>query len=839
MRIDLKNIGNFLLDRYLLILLLVFTLTIITSIGLSNFKLDASSDALVLENDESLKTYREAEDEFGDSSFLIVTYEPKNELFSEYSLKKISQLESDLKNIDGVDSVLSILDAPIFFQPRVGLSEVSDNLKNLTDPEVDLNLAKEEIINNPIYKELIISNDGKTTAMQVVLKGNKEYNQLINSRYEILEKLDSREPLTSKTTNQLQNDLVNINTRISEINNQESEFNKLLIAEIRQTLDIYRDEATIYLGGPSMIATDMMEYIESDLVVFGTAVAFIFALMLYLFFGSLWYVLLPLLNAFLATFITAGFLGFMDWKISVVSSNFIALLLILTISLTVHLLVKINEIKKDKNLRNAIVEGYGQMFAPCFFAALTTAVAFLSLTFGELKPVIEFGKMMAFGISIAFILTFTFLPCAIYLVSKIKTKDYLSLHKITSWILDFSNNNKIIIGSSFIIVFIIFSYGVSKLEVENRFIDYFDKETEIYQGMYEIDSKLGGTATLDIIISEPTESDIPEKSKMQNIATNVAVIANDFSFDDLFEDDLFEDMTSDASGYWWNTYSLKTLEDIHDYLDSIPEIGKVLSVASGIKLAREINDGEDLNDLELALLRSVLPEDIRETLLYSYINKDDSVVRISTRVNESSANLNRNELLEKINFDLQNEFNLKPGQYEITGLAVLYNNMLQSLFQSQIGSLLIVFAVISIMLLLIFKSFKVMVIGLIPNIFVASSVMGLLGLLKIPLDIMTITVAAISVGMAVDNTIHYIYRYKKELKKTNSVEHALENAHTTTGRAIFYTATTIAAGFCILSLSNFFPTVLFGLFTSLAMVLAFITSLTVLPNLLVKYKVFQ
>ena len=839
MRIDLKNIGNFLLDRYLLILLLVFTLTIITSIGLSNFKLDASSDALVLESDESLKTYREAEDEFGDSSFLIVTYEPKNELFSEYSLKKISQLESDLKNIDGVDSVLSILDAPIFFQPRVGLSEVSDNLKNLTDPEVDLNLAKEEIINNPIYKELIISNDGKTTAMQVVLKGNKEYNQLINSRYEILEKLDSREPLTSKTTNQLQNDLENINTRISEINNQESEFNKLLIAEIRQTLDIYRDEATIYLGGPSMIATDMMEYIESDLVIFGTAVAFIFALMLYLFFGSLWYVLLPLLNAFLATFITAGFLGFMDWKISVVSSNFIALLLILTISLTVHLLVKINEIKKEKNLRNAIVEGYGQMFAPCFFAALTTAVAFLSLTFGELKPVIEFGKMMAFGISIAFILTFTFLPCAIYLVSKIKTKDYLSLHKITSWILDFSNNNKIIIGSSFIIIFIIFSYGVSKLEVENRFIDYFDKETEIYQGMYEIDSKLGGTATLDIIISEPTESDIPEKSKMQNIATNVAVIANDFSFDDLFEDDLFEDMTSDASGYWWNTYSLKTLEDIHDYLDSIPEIGKVLSVASGIKLAREINDGEDLNDLELALLRSVLPEDIRETLLYSYINKDDSVVRISTRVNESSANLNRNELLEKINYDLQNEFNLKPDQYEITGLAVLYNNMLQSLFQSQIGSLLIVFAVISIMLLLIFKSFKVMVIGLIPNIFVASSVMGLLGLLKIPLDIMTITVAAISVGMAVDNTIHYIYRYKKELKKTDSVEKALENAHTTTGRAIFYTATTIAAGFCILSLSNFFPTVLFGLFTSLAMVLAFITSLTVLPNLLVKYKVFQ
>ena len=852
MRVDIKNIASFLLDKYLFILFVVGLITLISGLGLNNFKLDASSDALVLENDESLKVYRETEDEFGDSSFLIITYEPKKELFSDYSISRIANLEQDLKKIDGVDSVLSLLDAPIFFQPKVGLSEVSDNLKNLSDDEVNLSLAKDEIIKNPIYKELIISEDGNITAMQVVLKGNKEYNQLINDRYDALEEIDSNEPLTTKRKNELQNKLETINSRISELNNQESDFNKLLISEIRKTLNKYKDEATIYLGGPSMIATDMMDYIESDLVIFGTAVAVIFALMLYLFFGSLWYVLLPLMNAFLATFITAGFLGFMDWKISVVSSNFIALLLILTISLTVHLLVKINEIIKsgdtknisgvnfrETDLKTAIEEGYVQMLAPCFFAALTTAVAFLSLTFGELKPVIEFGKMMAFGISIAFILTFTFLPCTIYLISRFNTKDFLSLHKITTSLLNFSNNNKTLITTSFVLVFLIFSFGISKLEVENRFIDYFDKDTEIYKGMYEIDSKLGGTATLDIIISEPAESDIPEKSKVENIKTNLTVIANDFSFDDLFEDDLFEDISSDASGYWWNTYSLKTLEEIHDYLDSIPEIGKVLSVASGIKLAREINDGEDLNDLELALLRSVLPEDIRETLLYSYINKDDSVVRISTRVNESAANLNRNELLEKINYDLQNQFNLKPDQYEITGLAVLYNNMLQSLFKSQIGSLLIVFAVISIMLLLIFKSFKVMIIGLIPNIFVASSVMGLLGLLRIPLDIMTITVAAISVGMAVDNTIHYIYRYKKELKKTNSVEQALANAHTTTGRAIFYTATTIAAGFCILSLSNFFPTVLFGLFTSLAMVLAFITSLTVLPNLLVKYKVFQ
>ena len=821
MRVDIKNLASFLLNNYLFILFFVGLITFVSVLGLSNFKLDASSDALVLENDEALKVYREAEDEFGDSSFLIVTYEPDKELFSDYSINRIINLENDLKNIDGVDSVLSLLDAPIFFQPRVGLSEITDNLKDLTFEDINLELAKDEIIDNPIYKELIISKDGKTTAMQVVLRGNDEYDRLIKQRYSTLEDLNSKEPLTNKSRLELQDQLNSINERISEINNQESDFNKLLISNIRDTLEKYKDDATIYLGGPSMIATDMMEYIESDLMIFGTAVALIFALMLYLFFGSIWQVILPLINAFLTTFITAGFLGYMDWKISVVSSNFIALLLILTISLTVHLLVKINEIKKDTDFKTAIINGYDQMFAPCFFAALTTAVAFLSLTFGELKPVIEFGKMMAFGISIAFVLTFTFLPCVLYLINKSKTKDFLSIYKVTQFILSFSQNNKAVISSLFAITFITLCFGVSKLQVENRFIDYFDKDTEIYKGMYEIDSKLGGTATLDIIISQPEDT-------FESIEIE----------DEFFDDDLFEDEGSSASGYWWNIYSLRKLEDIHDYLDSIPEIGKVLSVASGIKLARQINNGEDLNDLELALLRSVLPEDIRESLLYSYINKDDSVVRISTRVNESYANLNRKDLLNKINNDLQNKFNLKQSEYEITGLAVLYNNMLQSLFQSQIGSLLIVFAVISLMLFLIFRSLKIMIIGLIPNIFVASSVMGLLGLLNIPLDIMTITVAAISVGMAVDNTIHYIYRYKKELKKNGS-DNALKNAHSTTGRAIFYTASTIAAGFCILSLSNFFPTVLFGVFTSIAMILAFISSLTLLPNLLVKYRVFE
>ena len=792
------------------VLLLVFLALIISSLGLTNFKLDASSDALVLENDTAFKIYRESGEEFGESDFLIVTYSPYKELFSVNSLTALKSLETDLGMLDGVENVFSLLDAPIFFQPKVPLADVADNLKDLESPEINLLLAKEEFLENPIYKDLIISSDGKTTALQLVIEENIQKNILINKRYQALEAEVRDTSLISALSEQ-----------ISILNDEESSAQKKLVKEIRSTLVNYKDKADLFLGGPSMIAVDMMAFIQSDLIIFGIGVALIFAIMLYIFFGNFWFVILPLINAFVTTIFTAGFLGLMNWKISVVSSNFIALLLILTISLTVHVMVKFID-NNDADKRKSLQKTFSDMFLPCMFAALTTAIAFLSLTLGDLKPVIEFGKMMAVGMAFALFFTFTFLPAALMAINTGKTKDFIDVKSYLNSIAKFTKGNNLFLLASYAIMLSIFLFGMSKLLVENRFIDYFDESTEIYQGMLLLDEELGGTATLDIIIKEPA----------------LEIDDSIYIDDDLFGDDLFEDDESEASGYWWNIYSLNKLEDIHDYLDAMPEIGKVLSVASGVKLARKINDNKDLNDLELALLRSVLPEDIRETLLYSYINKDDSKVRISARVIESAESLNRKELLLKIEDDLVNKFNLSKDQFEITGLAVLYNNMLQSLFSSQIGSLALVFAVIALMLLILFRSIKIMIIGVLPNIFVASSVLGLLGLLKIPLDIMTITVASISVGMAVDNTIHYLYRYRSEIEAGNTPDESMLLSHLSVGRAIFYTAFTIAIGFSILSLSNFAPTALFGIFTAIALLLAFVSSLTLLPLLLVRLKVF-
>ena len=801
------------LKNSILSLFILFVVLLGLFPGISNFQLDASSDSLVLENDPDLKTYREMGNLFSDSDFLIVTLRPNDGIFNIKSLERITKIENEILEINGVNQVLSILDAPIIEQPKVSLSEIGDNIKYLLDENIDLQKAKQEILSNPIYRELIISKDGSTTAFQILLDANEHYENLIQQRYDLI---DTDQPIA----------LLEVNQKIDEENSKIQEKEKKIVSEIRSLIKKNDDFGILYLGGPAMIANDMIDFIKSDLSLFGLLVFIIFGFLLFLFFRDVKLSLIPLINAALVIYTTSSILGFADWKISVVSSNFIALLLILTISISVHIIERFIELKKENLENHLIVETFSQMFIPCFFAVLTTGIAFLSLIAGDIKPVLEFGKMMAVGIVVVFIFTFTFVPLALNTLcfSSLRTPPKIGSLPIAIGKNIITHKRIILLISIFFTV--LFLIGISNLKVENKFIDYFKKNTEIYQGMSELDEKLGGTATLDIVIFEPDYSVEDEEG-----------ISDEF--DDLFDDDIFDDDNSESSGFWWNTYNLKRLEEIHDYLDENENIGKVLSVSSGIKLARKINDNNELNDLELALLRSVLPDDIKDTVLNSYISDDDSIVRISTRVFESSESLNRDYLIKTIDSDLQQKFGISNDKFKITGLAVLYNNMLQSLFSSMLNSLLIVYIVIALMLLILFQSVKIMIAGLLPNILIGLAVLGTMGLLKIPLDIMTITVASISVGIAVDNTIHYLYKFRSEYKLKKNFNDALIKSHSTIGRAIFYTASTISLGFLIFSFSNFIPTIYFGIFTALAMSFAFLVSLTLLPILLEKMKVFE
>jgi predicted RND superfamily exporter protein len=587
----------------------------------------------------------------------------------------------------------------------------------------------------------------------------------------------------------------------------------------------FEDYGQLYLGGTAMIASDMISFIESDLQYFALGVLVMFIITLGAIFKNIRWVAMPLISSALIALVVIGFLGLMDWRVTVVSSNFISLLIIISISLSIHLIVRYQELfETNPSLKKGELVSLTiqQMLKPCFYTALTTIIAFASLGISEIKPVIDFGKMMVAGIFFAFIFSFTLVPIAMILFTPDKQKESKDFSKgVTLIFSSFTQRYGNLVLLISILLFSFSLYGISKLTVENRFIDYFKPTTEIYKGMELLDTKLGGTAPLDIVINAPINWKAYEEEDFED----------DFGFDDDFGSE--EEI---SNGYWWNTITLNQLEEIHDYLNSLPEIGKVLSVASGIKVARNLKDGEPLSELDLALVKNMLPEDIKDNLLSSYISEDENQVRISARVIESAEGLNRNELLSEISNTLKSDFGLKEDQFRLTGLAVLYNNMLQSLFDSQIGTIVFVFSIIFIMFLILFRSIYLSIIGIIPNLLAASVVLGGMGLFSIPLDIMTITVAAISVGMAVDNTIHYIHRFKKEFSLTNNYKTSMQNSHKTIGRAMFYTSTTIILGFLVFATSNFNPSVYFGIFVSLAMVMALLGALTLLPQLILLFK---
>ncbi len=797
-----------------LVLFIVFSLFIFIGAGASNFDLDASSETLLLENDPDLKLYRDSAKTYGSTDFLVVTVTPYEPIFKKSSIETFKKLIFELSNIDGIESVLSLLDAPLIeANKNLSLSEVADRVSTLDSTDPDIEKAKRVFNTNEVYKNLLISEDLKTTAIQLTLKRNITYENLINERYSINDQLNP----------EFNSRLEIVNEEIQKERNLMSAKEEKLVEEIRGILKNYSYFGELFLGGAAMITVDTINFISQDLITFGLAVFFIFILVLGVIFKQFRWVAIPLSAALFSSIISIGVIGWLEWKVTVVSANFVSIVMIISLSLAVHLIVRYQELnhKLDLDQKALVNETLRQMFLPCLYTALTTLAAFASLVISDIKPLIDFGFMMVISIVSIFIFTFIYFGSLNALLPKtnvsLKPVSESYTNKIFSWVE--KRINTIFFLTFFVILLSV--VGFNKLTVENKFIDYFKSSSEIYKGLSLIDKKLGGTATLDVIIDAPN---------MDQEA--------DFAFEDDFDEgfgDSLEDEIQEQ-GYWFTSENLIFLESIHDYLEGRDEIGKVLSVSSGVKIAEIANNNNRLSDVELALLRSLLPEEIESQLLSSYISSDDNQVRLTARVIESLEGLNRKTFIESIDADLQNVFGLDVNQYSLTGVSVIYSNLLQSLFGSLFGSMSIVFVSIFLMFLILFKSLNLALLGMVPNFLSAGAVIGTIGLLGIPLDVMTVTVAAVSVGMGVDNTIHYIFRFKKEYSATNNYLTASKNTHTTVGKALLYTSLTIIFGFLSLTISNFNPTVYFGLFTALAMIMAIISSLVLLPALLIKLK---
>jgi len=810
-------------------LIIILLLAVVSFLGykVKDFKLDASAETLVLEHDKDLRYSRLIDSRYGLHDYLVMTYAPKGDLFSVKVLSNLTRLRDELKRFERVSSVVSILDVPLLESPPVPIKELASNIQTLESSTVDKKLAKTEFKNSPIYKNLLVSPDLKTTALLIYFPIDNIYRDLLARRNHFREKR-AKGSLTAVEVAEFKK----VSKQFQKHRDKMRKARHQDIAVIRAIMEKYRQDTELFLGGVSMIADDLVSFIKNDLKMFGLGVLCFLILTLSIIFRRKRWILLPMLCCSLSAISMIGLLGMFGWEVTVISSNFISLQLIITMAITIHLIVRYRELlynNPETEQRKLILDTVRFMMRPCLYAALTTIAGFGSLLLCDILPVITFGWMMCAGITVSLLLTFLLFPSLLMLLKKqtprARRSSYFSL---TSLFARFTERHGVMILVTSCITLIISAIGISRLVVENSFIDYFKHTTEIYQGMKVIDQNLGGTTPFDVIVDfEKAEASVP-----------VAISDSDTKDGNEFDEfDEFDEAESENK-YWFTSDKMALVEQIHDYLESLPETGKVLSLGTMMKIAEKLNNGKPLDNFELAVLYNELPDNFRSMVLTPYVSVEHDQVRFSIRVRDSEKSLKRNMLLKKIQHELTNQPGLKKENVHLTGMLVLYNNMLQSLFSSQILTLGVVVLALMCMFLILFRSLKIALIAISPNLLSIGVVLGVMGWMNIPLDMMTITIAAISIGIAVDNTIHYIHRYRHEFKVDRNYIKAVHRCHGSIGYAMYYTSITIIMGFSILVLSNFIPSIYFGLLTGLAMLIALIAALTLLPQLIVVFKPF-
>ncbi len=826
----IKNIYDNVILKFPIAVLFVL-LTSITVLGYyaTKLEIDASAETLLLDDDKDLKFSREVNKRYYNPNFLVITYSPNEDLLSKESLDRLKKLTDDLLELKNIQSTTSILNVPLVQSPIRPISDLVEGVETLSSKKYDLALVKKELLNSELYSNNLVSPDFKTTALILHLKDDKKYFELLEKRNDLLAKKRANN-ITEEETNLLNKTIIGFKEYRDILREEETND----IKNIRTIISKYDNQASIFLGGINMIANDIVGFVRSDLMIYGSTLVFLLIFILWLIFRHPRWIILPIAICLLSVVSTAGVLGLFNWEVTVISSNFIALQLIITISIVLHLIVRYRELNvkyKNASQYKLVINTVLSKMNPSFFAIITTITGFASLVLSSIQPVKNLGLMMSAGIAISLIIAFLVFPIILILVKKKdeherKKNSNFSLITKAAYIVE--HKNKSILLSSLLVV--VFSLtGASQLIVENSFINYFKQSTDIYKGMKVIDENLGGTTPLDVIIKFKDEVKEVKKKALETIPSD------DF-FDD-FEDEYKESENDEQ--YWFSQDKMKTILKVHNYLDSLDEVGKVQSLASILKVGKLLNNDKELDGITLALLYSKLPPRYKDLILAPYINIENNEARISMRIVDSNPDLRRNDLLNKINKDLRDIIENKETTYKLSNLMVLYNNMLQSLFDSQISTLGFVLIILFVMFLILFRSIKIALIALIANIIPISAIFGIMGWFGIPLDIMTITIAAISIGIGVDDTIHYIHRYKEEYKFDHNYLQAMKRSHESIGYAMYYTSLVVVVGFSILLLSNLIPTIYFGLLTVVVMATILASALLLLPRLIIILKPFN
>jgi len=812
----ISSIYKKILKQPKLILIFLLILLSLSFYQGKKFQLDASADTLLVENDPDLNYLRSVNERYASEDFFVVTYSPKQSL-NKSNIKEFKKFVDEINNFKWVSKTISVLNSPLFESSDKPLIEKIKDIEYITSKNVDFNRALKELKNSPVYKKLIINDDASVFGIVVYIKDNQEYLSALKVNKNFLEKKQKNQ-LTSEDKIQFEKHSIYLEKLKKQRNKEYENYN----TEIRSHISKYKSQASINLSGIPMIVEDLINYVKKDIVIFGSGVFIFMLITLWIIFRDIKWVIFPLLSCLISIALMIGTLGYLNWKVTVISSNFISIMLVLTMEINIHYIQRYKQFqdlypkKKETELTQLTANG---IFQSILYGVFITIIGFLSFIFCDIRPVIDFGYMMSVGLIISMLVTMILLPSLIIQFKpKIAKQDKSKNSKFFRNLADFAINKKLLIIFSSTAILLASFYGSSKITVENSFINYFNKDTEIYKGMKLIDEKLGGTTPLEIIVNFKDSSSKKDSG-----------------------DDFFETSSSDEfkDSYWFTNFRTGTITNIHQYLESLPEIGKVLSFYSVIQMGEKINDNKKLGSLEMAILYSKLPDDIKKNIVSPYISIENSEARFSVRVVDSNPNLNRKELLNKIQKHLEENIKLSKDDFKITGVFVLFNNQLQSLYKSQIQTLSFSYFGILIALFILFRSWMLSLIASAPDMVASMLILGSLGFLKIPLDMMTITIATIVMGIGTRAGIYYINRFKSEFAIHKDYKKTIRACHETVGKSIVIAALTIIFGFSILVLSNFNPTINFGILIGIAIFAALILSLTIMPLLLLITKPFK
>lgn len=765
-------------------------LTVAAGSVLPGLRIEASSEALSLADDPDQQIYDESRATFGNDEYVFVTLSRKD-LFTPDGVATIDSLTRSLAEVEGIAGVLSPTEVPLFFSSnrkpnliQLRLQGVK-SLPKLTSPKVDLEKARQELTTSPVFAGNLVSVDGRAANTVATFTIDKTLVEVTKDYLTLRRRLEQAEGAEAA---KIRERLKTVGPRYRELETRRKDRRIAVVKDIRAVADRLRSRGDeLYASGIPIIVVDMVRYIEADMRIFGSLSLVFLALLLAIVFRKPRWVLAPILICAATAILVLAAFVLQDKRLTIVTANIPSLLVVIGLAHSIHIIVRERELLAEGREEGRLAETLRSIFVPCLYTALTTGVGFASLVVAGIRPVVDFGLYMALGVGLALLLSFTALPALLSLFPRLagadgssgRESDRLAAVALGAW-----RHRRVLVLVTLGLV-VLSLIGVARIRVETRFIDYFRSSSPIHRSLTYIDQNLGGTTQLEVVLRA-------------------------------------------KKGFFQTPRGLEIATDVEDMVRKQGNVGTVNGLASLARLARKIvKEGGVPGMPDAFLLKAVLPALGRDQLA-GYVTRDWSEVRIVARVRDTAADLDRNKLVGDIRAHVRTHESAGVEGH-VTGVFVLYTNMLNSLTGSQYKTAGAVLLLIFLMMLGLFRDLRAAALCMVPNALPILFVMGLMGWLGIHLDMATVMIASISLGIAIDGTIHYTFRYREEVRKDGDAAAAVERAQRTIGRAIFLTTLSSIAGFWVLTFSNFKPNVYFGLFTGLAMVTALAGTLTLLP----------